>query len=117
MVEDSGSRCHGGQALDFASIWTRCLMTRGLYIQVTEEIVLTDSTGLHTGGGPYLLLYSRAVDHDMESTEDWPESVKVSPQLCLLSDETACEANTLNQHRWISCSITPRFEKLSPPKW
>ncbi|KZS96793.1 hypothetical protein SISNIDRAFT_482586 [Sistotremastrum niveocremeum HHB9708] len=30
--------------------------------QVSEETVLTDTTGLHLGGGPYFLIYSRALD-------------------------------------------------------
>jgi len=31
-------------------------------VEVTEETVLTDSTGLHLGGGPYFLIYSRNID-------------------------------------------------------
>jgi len=35
--------------------------------EVSEETVLTDSTGLHMGVGPYMLIYSKAVDLEPES--------------------------------------------------
>lgn len=45
-------------------------------IKVSEELVLTDNTGLHLGAGPYMLIYSRATEeHDVKS--EWPSTFKV----------------------------------------
>ncbi|KAK2460841.1 hypothetical protein APHAL10511_007311 [Amanita phalloides] len=42
--------------------------------EVSEEMVLTDSSGLHMGAGPYLLLYSRFVPQDRIKTQLlWPK--------------------------------------------
>ena len=49
------------------------------YLQVSEESVLADATGLHLGAGPYFLIYSGALTVDEESLRaQWPESVKVN---------------------------------------
>lgn len=54
--------------------------------QVSEEVVLTDATGLHMGAGPYFLIYNRALSEEEEKVnEAWPEGLKVrffSPILC-----------------------------------
>ncbi|KAI0962288.1 hypothetical protein AcV7_001167 [Taiwanofungus camphoratus] len=48
-------------------------------VQVSEEVVLTDSVGLHLGAGPYFLIYSRALSEDEEHIRaPWPEGVKNS---------------------------------------
>lgn len=45
-------------------------------IKVSEELALTDSTGLHLGAGPYMLIYSRETEeHDVKS--EWPKTFKV----------------------------------------
>jgi len=45
--------------------------------EVSEETVLTDSTGLHLGSGPYMLLYSRAVPEGSESESlQWPSGIQ-----------------------------------------
>ncbi|KAI0267397.1 hypothetical protein BC834DRAFT_968906 [Gloeopeniophorella convolvens] len=41
----------------------------------TEELVLTDTTGLHLGAGPYMLIYSRAVPDEELQPLLWPENV------------------------------------------
>lgn len=46
--------------------------------QVTEDAALNDHTGLHLGGGPYLLLYSRKIDEANLPPEEWPERIRVS---------------------------------------
>ena len=47
-------------------------------MQVSEETVLTDATGLHLGAGPYFLIYSSALTDDLENLRaKWPESIKV----------------------------------------
>jgi hypothetical protein len=62
--------------------------------QVSEELVLTDTTGLHLGAGPYLLMYSRALSEDElanhEATSDWPELLLVRffrPRQLLVKEE------------------------------
>ncbi|THH16377.1 hypothetical protein EW146_g4264 [Bondarzewia mesenterica] len=47
--------------------------------EVPETSVLEDSSGLHLGAGPYLLIYSRALPENDESMVlPWPEGVKHS---------------------------------------
>ena len=49
-------------------------------IEVSEEIVLTDSAGIHLGAGPYLLIYSSVPPDDtaVESMQlPWPKPLKV----------------------------------------
>lgn len=53
-------------------------------VQVSEEVVLTDSVGLHLGAGPYFLIYSRALSEDEEHIRaPWPEGVKVGYRMCI----------------------------------
>ncbi|KAH9988118.1 hypothetical protein BJV74DRAFT_840135 [Russula compacta] len=49
--------------------------------EVSEETVLTDSTGFHLGAGPYMLIYSRAVPEGDQAPLQWPENVVRSVQL------------------------------------
>jgi len=55
--------------------------------QVTEDIVLNDTSGLHLGAGPYLLLYSRILDEENERLAclPWPGEIKVCPILAACS--------------------------------
>lgn len=48
--------------------------------QVPEETVLTDPTGFHLSGGPYMLIYSRAIPEGEQETLQWPEDVVVRPR-------------------------------------
>jgi plasmid stabilization system protein ParE len=41
--------------------------------QVSEEIVLSDRTGLHHGAGPYILFYSRVDTQDAGISLNWPK--------------------------------------------
>jgi flagellar motor switch protein FliG len=41
-------------------------------LKVTEEAVLGDATGLHLGAGPYMLMYSRALDEEIEKSMEEP---------------------------------------------
>lgn len=51
------------------------------YLQVSEQMVLNDPTGLHLGAGPYFLIYSRAVSDDyIEPRLAWPEGITVCSQ-------------------------------------
>ncbi|KAI5120397.1 hypothetical protein M0805_000176 [Coniferiporia weirii] len=44
-------------------------------VEVSEEVVLTDNTGLHLGAGPYMLIYSRETEEvDLKSL--WPTVFK-----------------------------------------
>ena len=46
--------------------------------QVSEEDVLEDHVGLHMGGGPFLLIYSRTITPEEENARlPWPEKIKV----------------------------------------
>ncbi|THH08979.1 hypothetical protein EW145_g2341 [Phellinidium pouzarii] len=40
-------------------------------VEVSEEVVLTDNTGLHLGAGPYMLIYSREME-EVELKSTWP---------------------------------------------
>ena len=76
MVEDHGLQGHTGAPTLLTTL--HCPPNLSLHLQVSEETVLTDPTGLHLGAGPYFLIYSRAIpweDEDMRSS--WPEDVKV----------------------------------------
>jgi len=44
--------------------------------EVSEETVLTDATGLHLGGGPYMLIYSRAMSKIPDVKAIWPSRIK-----------------------------------------
>ncbi|RDX44562.1 hypothetical protein OH76DRAFT_1466134 [Lentinus brumalis] len=45
--------------------------------EVSEETVLTDSTGLHLAAGPYFLIYSRALPQEEEDAPaEWPVDIK-----------------------------------------
>jgi len=47
-------------------------------VEVPEETVLTDPTGLHLGAGPYLLLYSRHLtDEQLHEPLVWPTGFSV----------------------------------------
>lgn len=50
-----------------------------VFLQVPEETVLTDPTGFHLGGGPYMLIYSRAIPEGDQGPLQWPEDVVVRP--------------------------------------
>lgn len=52
--------------------------------QVTEDIVLNDTSGLHLGAGPYLLLYSRILDEEDERLAclPWPGEIKDDVKRC-----------------------------------
>jgi hypothetical protein len=64
-------------------LWWRVAETQSFH-QVPEETVLNDSTGLHMGAGPYMIIYSRAIDSEpeMENMEEvaaqYDRGVKVS---------------------------------------
>ncbi|KAF7969673.1 hypothetical protein HWV62_26731 [Athelia sp. TMB] len=48
--------------------------------EVTEETVLSDSTGLHLGAGPYMLIYSQNMPeelHDEVLKPNWPQKLTV----------------------------------------
>jgi hypothetical protein len=48
------------------------------YIQVPEETVLTDPTGLHLSAGPYMLIYSRHMSDEEQTTPVvWPQHFTV----------------------------------------
>lgn len=59
--------------------------------QVPEETVLNDTTGLHMGAGPYMLIYSKAVDPEpeLENMEEvaakYDRGVKVSEYSAIVS--------------------------------
>lgn len=46
------------------------------FSQVSKDEVLHDSTGLHLGGGPYMLIYSRETE-DTDFRFWWPTFFKV----------------------------------------
>jgi hypothetical protein len=47
--------------------------------QVSEEIVLTDTAGIHLGAGPYMLFYSRTLSEEDETMPlPWPQPLKVN---------------------------------------
>ncbi|KAL5520705.1 hypothetical protein ACEPAF_2707 [Sanghuangporus sanghuang] len=53
--------------------WWKC--QDATVVEVSEEVVLTDTTGLHLGAGPYLLIYSReTAEVDVKSC--WPTRFK-----------------------------------------
>ncbi|KAF7982834.1 hypothetical protein HWV62_25790 [Athelia sp. TMB] len=57
--------------------------------EVTEETVLSDSTGLHLGAGPYMLIYSQNMPeelHDEVLKPNWPQKLTVGHE-----DETTRE--------------------------
>lgn len=64
--------------------------------QVPEEAVLNDSTGLHMGAGPYMLIYSKAVDSEPESENmeevaaKYDRGVKVSEHSPATSPTDGC---------------------------
>ena len=48
-------------------------------VEVPEETVLTDPTGLHLGAGPYLLFYSRHLTYDqLREPLIWPTLFSVN---------------------------------------
>ncbi|KAK7039937.1 glycoside hydrolase family 79 protein [Favolaschia claudopus] len=52
--------------------------------EVSEQTILTDSTGLHLGAGPYMLVYSRRQTEEERKREGrvrWPEGFVVSSVL------------------------------------
>ncbi|KAL5514775.1 hypothetical protein ACEPAG_2091 [Sanghuangporus baumii] len=53
--------------------WWKC--QDATIVEVSEEVVLTDTTGLHLGAGPYMLIYSReTAEVDVKSC--WPTRFK-----------------------------------------
>ncbi|KAL5497943.1 hypothetical protein ACEPAH_2874 [Sanghuangporus vaninii] len=53
--------------------WWKC--QDATVVEVSEEVVLTDTTGLHLGAGPYMLIYSReTAEVDVKSC--WPTRFK-----------------------------------------
>ena len=75
MVEDGRLYSHRGVSfilLPFFLLWFS-----GLY-QVSEEIVLSDPTGLHLGAGPYMLVYSQYLsEEEMNRPLIWPKVFRV----------------------------------------
>lgn len=72
-MEDSGLHSHGSVYL---IVHTRETGTKQIY-QVVEETVLSDATGLHLDAGPYMLIYSRAVQDPHDFCSYWPTALKV----------------------------------------
>ena len=55
-------------------------------IEVPEETVLSDPTGVHLGAGPYLLFYSRHLsDEQLREPLVWPTLFSVISALVFLS--------------------------------
>jgi hypothetical protein len=56
-------------------------------LQVSEEAVLNDHTGLHLGAGPYLLFYSRALPENVDPAPSlpWPDDIKVGVEWFLVA--------------------------------
>lgn len=55
-----------------------------MLVQVSEETVLTDTSGLHLGAGPFMLFYSEEIDPKFDAPPDvthfrqWHPAVRVS---------------------------------------
>lgn len=63
MVEDARFQCRRSK--------DECRLRKfaDAFCKVSEELVLTDNTGLHLGAGPYMLIYSRATEENDSKTE------------------------------------------------
>lgn len=73
VVEDGGLCRNRGP-----SVHASPLSSLLIDLQVPEDTVLTDPTGLHLGAGPYFLLYSRALSEaDEDARAPWHDSIKV----------------------------------------
>lgn len=76
--------------------------------EVSEETVLEDSTGLHLGAGPYLLIYSRALpENEAERTLPWPEAIKHSVKYNNKMFLDALPAEVASQARFSSPPTSP----------
>lgn len=97
MVEDCGSRSYRGIVRAVYITRPDQVFIPGV-LQVPEETVLTDPTGIHLGAGPYMLFYSRHMSEEqLREPLVWPTVFSVSGPLCLA---TASPSHSLLRRRW-----------------
>lgn len=58
----------------FSTMWIK--LNINFCAKVSEEVVLTDATGLHLGAGPYMLVYSRECGAEFLHSA-WSEPLRV----------------------------------------
>jgi hypothetical protein len=81
-VQDKGTwwKCVDTAVTEVVSYIFQHLLSK-FTLQVSEDIVLADSSGIHLGAGPYMLMYSRALPTGDGARLPWPKPLKVNSSM------------------------------------